>query len=118
MYEHISEYKVLRDDEVEKILLITKNSQSGILSNRYGEVVSASFNDIINIGTPETPVFFAEKYILEADFYVIIYYDGKGEIIRKQIFKWHIRLLLSHCLLCVSYNYCHTFTVILHDCIN
>ncbi len=86
VYEGISEYKVLRDDDEEKILLIIKNSQSGILSNRYGEVVGASFNDIINIGTPETPVYFAEKYILEADFFIIIYYDGKGKILRKQVF--------------------------------
>ena len=86
IYEGISEYKVLRDDEEEKILLIIKESQSGILSNKYGEVVGASFNDIINIGTIENPVYFAEKYILEADFYVIIYYDAKGKILRKQVF--------------------------------
>ena len=86
IYEGISEYKVLRHDEEEKILLITKDSQNGILSNKYGEVVSTTFNDIINIGTTETPVYFAEKYVLEADFYVIIYYDAKGNILRKQIF--------------------------------
>lgn len=86
VFEGISEYKVLRDDEEEKILLITKDSKSGILSNNYGEVVGATFNDIINIGTVENPVYFAEKYILEADFYVVIYYDAKGKILRKQIF--------------------------------
>ena len=86
LFEGISEYKVLRDDEEEKILLITKDSKSGILSNLYGEVVGATFNDIINIGTVENPVYFAEKYIIEAEFYVIIYYDAKGKILRKQIF--------------------------------
>ena len=86
VFEGISEYKVQRDDEGEKILLITKDSKSGILSNRYGEVVGATFNDIINIGSVENPVYFAEKYILEADFYVVIYYDAEGKILRKQIF--------------------------------
>jgi hypothetical protein len=86
VFEGISEYKVLRDDEEEKILLITKESKSGILSNRYGVVVGPTFNDIVNIGTRETPVYFCEKYILEADFYVVIYYDAKGRILRKQIF--------------------------------
>ncbi len=86
IYEGISEYKVLRDDEKEKIIHIIKDSQSGILSNIHGEVVGASFNDVINIGSTETPVYFAEKYILEADFYVIIYYNAKGEILRKQVF--------------------------------
>ena len=86
VFEGISEYEVLRDDEEEKILLITKDSKSGILSNLHGEVVGATFNDIINIGSVENPVYFAEKYILEADFYVVIYYNSKGEILRKQIF--------------------------------
>ena len=31
-------------------------------------------------------MYFAEKYIIEADFYVVIYYDATGKILRKQIF--------------------------------
>ena len=69
-----------------QILLITKDSKSGILSNKHGEVVGATFNDIVNIGSVENPVYFAEKYILEAEFYVVIYYDASGKILRKQIF--------------------------------
>jgi hypothetical protein len=86
VFEGISEYEVLRDDEEEIILQITKDSKIGILSNLHGEVVGATFNDIINIGTVENPVYFSEKYILEADFYVVIYYDSRGKILRKQIF--------------------------------
>ena len=86
VFDGISEYKLLRDDDEEKILLITKESKIGVLSNKYGEVVGATFNDIINIGSVDNPVYFAEKYILEADFYVVIYYDSKGKILRKQIF--------------------------------
>ena len=87
VFEGISEYEVLRDDEEEIILQITKDSKIGILSNLYGEVVGSTFNDIINIGSVEDPVYFAEKYILEADFYVVIYYNSKGKILRKQIFS-------------------------------
>ena len=86
VYEGISEYSVLREDEDEKIILIIKGSQSGILSNKHGEIVGPTFNDIVNIGSVDNPVYFAEKYILEADFYVIIYYDAKGNILRKQTF--------------------------------
>lgn len=85
-FEGISEFEVLRDDEEEKILLITKDSKSGILSNKYGIVVGPTFNDIINIGSKEVPVYFCEKFIIEADFYVVIYYDARGKILRKQIF--------------------------------
>jgi len=86
VFEGISEFEVLRDDEEEKILLITKESKSGILSNRHGVVVGPTFNDIINLGTQEHPVYFCEKYIIEADFYVVIYYNSEGKILRKQIF--------------------------------
>lgn len=86
VYSGISEFKVLRDDDQEKILLITKDNHSGILSNVHGEVVGPTFNDIINIGSPEMPLYFAEKYIREAEFYVVIYYNAKGKILRKQIF--------------------------------
>jgi len=85
-FEGISEFEVLRDDDEEKIILITKESKSGILSNMHGVVVGPTFNDIINIGSKEVPVYFCEKFIIEADFYVVIYYDSSGKILRKQIF--------------------------------
>jgi hypothetical protein len=85
VYEGISEFKVLRDGP-DKLLLVTRNGQLGILSSVYGEIIGATFNDIINIGSAEQPVFFAEKYIREAEFYIVIYYDERGKILRKQIF--------------------------------
>jgi len=85
VYEGITEYKVLRDG-TDKLLLVTRNGQLGVLSNLYGVIIGATFNDIINIGSAEQPVFFAEKYIREAEFYIVIYYDERGKILRKQIF--------------------------------
>ncbi len=85
IYDGITEYKILRDG-ADKLLLITRNGQLGVLSNLHGEIIGATFNDIINIGTAEQPVFFAEKYIREAEFYIVIYYDENGKILRKQIF--------------------------------
>ncbi|MDZ7604713.1 MAG: WG repeat-containing protein [Cyclobacteriaceae bacterium] len=85
IYQGITEYKVLRDG-TDKLLLVTRNGQLGVLSNVYGVIIGATFNDIINIGSAEQPVFFAEKYIREAEFYIVIYYDERGKILRKQIF--------------------------------
>lgn len=86
VYEGISEYKVLYEDGNEKTILITKNSQNGILSSKYGEVIGPTFNDIINLGAEKEPVYFAEKFIFEADIYIVIYYDARGKILRKQVF--------------------------------
>jgi hypothetical protein len=58
----------------------------GLLDNRQGMVLNPGFNDIINLGTAAQPVFFTEKYIPEADYFVVIYYNHDMEVIRKQIF--------------------------------
>ena len=50
-------------------------------------VITPTFNDIVNIGSKKKPVYFAEKFIREALFYVVIYYDSKGRILRKQVFN-------------------------------
>ncbi|MEM7108857.1 MAG: hypothetical protein AAF519_11580 [Bacteroidota bacterium] len=59
----------------------------GVVSSTYGEVIPLSFNDIVSLGPPENPVYFTEKHIAEAEFYVVIYYDHQGQIIRKQAFE-------------------------------
>ncbi len=85
--EGILEFKYLRNDQTEIILLITGKDGNGVISNRHGVVIAPTFNDIVNIGSKENPVYFAEKFIREALFYVVIYYDSTGKILRKQVFN-------------------------------
>ncbi len=85
--EGILEFKYLRNDKDEIILLITGKAGNGVISNRNGMVITPTFNDIVNIGSKKKPVYFAEKFIREALFYVVIYYDSKGRILRKQVFN-------------------------------
>ena len=59
----------------------------GVISNWQGEIIPLSFNDIVNIGREGQPIFFTEKDISEADFYVVIYYNQKGEVIRKHAYE-------------------------------
>ncbi len=66
---------------------IIKTKQGyGILDHELGMLLNPSFNDIINLGTATEPVLFTEKYIPEADYYVVIYYNHKMDVIRKQVF--------------------------------
>lgn len=58
----------------------------GLLDNEKGMLLNPGFNDIINLGTNDQPVFFTEKYIPEADYFVVIYYNQAMEVIRKQVF--------------------------------
>ena len=66
--------------------MISTSAGYGLLDNREGVQLNPGFNDIINLGTAEEPVFFTEKYIPEADYFVVIYYNQKMEVIRKQVF--------------------------------
>jgi len=85
LLDEIRDFDFLNEGE-EKIILFRKEEQFGIVSNIEGIIISPTFNDILNIGSEETPIYFTEKYISEAEFYIVIYYNSKGEIIRKQVF--------------------------------
>ena len=87
LYEDFDTYQTLSDNENETLMLITRQGKAGIISSISGEIIAPTFNDIINVGSVENPVYFAEKYIPEAEFYVIIYYDSRGKILRKQVFN-------------------------------
>ncbi len=87
LYKDIDTYKLLNRTENEILMLITRQGKVGVISNLLGEIIAPTFNDVINVGSADRPVYFAEKYIPEAEFYVIIYYDGKGKILRKQVFN-------------------------------
>jgi hypothetical protein len=73
-------------NEAEKIIIYNKDDHFGVAGNEKGILINHTFNDIVNLGTTDDPVFFAEKYIPEAEFYVVIYYDRSGRILRKQVF--------------------------------
>lgn len=85
--ENIFDYQILTNDGHEKTVLFTAEGNYGIINNLRGFIINPSFNDIVDIGSEEHPVYFAEKYIPEAEFYIVIYYDENGEVLRKQVFS-------------------------------
>ena len=60
--------------------IIKTNQGYGLLDNQSGILLKPGFNDIINLGTVKEPVFFTEKYIPEADYFVVIYYNHKWKL--------------------------------------
>jgi hypothetical protein len=71
----------------ERIIIVHQENAYGVISSRYGRVVPSTFSDIINIGSDEEPLYFAEKNIEEAGIYVVIYYDKQGKLLRRQVFE-------------------------------
>ncbi|MTI21319.1 hypothetical protein E1176_09840 [Fulvivirga sp. RKSG066] len=80
-------YDITKISEEEKVITILSNGKYGVVSNLRGEVVPPTFNDIVLFNAPGQPVFFTEKRIKEAAFYVVIYYDIEGNVLRKQAFE-------------------------------
>lgn len=77
----------ISDEVREKVAYLLTDKGFGVFSNVRGEILSPSFNNIINLGTAEKPIFFAEKHVPEADFYVVVYANAQGETIRSQAFR-------------------------------
>ncbi len=83
----IKDFHLIGHQGDEKVVVIHRENFYGVLSNTRGEIIPASYTDIINLGTAEEPLYFAEKHVEEAGIYVIIYFDRDGKILRKQAFE-------------------------------
>ena len=92
LFDEIIDFDYIKNDSREIILRIYQEEGYGILSNLYGEVLGATYDDITlmadrNTGGQKDRIFLAEKYVNEADLYIIIHLDASGNIIRRQALK-------------------------------
>lgn len=83
----IRDYRIVLNTEEEKIMIVHQENSYGVISSKYGMVISSTFSDIVNIGSDEEPLYFTEKNIEEAGIYVVIYYDKQGKLLRRQVFE-------------------------------
>ncbi len=86
VFKALDDFQYIRNDNSEIILRMYANRQYGILSNTRGIVVDFEYDDLRNVGTAEVPFYMAEKYIENADVYLVFYIDRFGKKVRKQIF--------------------------------
>lgn len=71
----------------QQLCIVLGTNGFGLYSNHYGEVLPMEYNDILNVGTDEHPVFFAEQHLKAAAFFVVTYFDIQGNTIRSQAFR-------------------------------
>lgn len=83
----IKDYRIIKDSKEEKIAIVHQENEYGVLSSVKGVIIPSTFSDILNLGTPEKPLYFTEKNVEEADIFVVIYYDEKGVQIRREIYE-------------------------------
>ena len=76
----------LRNTKGEKLAIVQRDKSYGVVDAQGDELIPATFSEVVNLGNPETPLFFTEKHIREASLFVVIYYDHTGKMLRKEIY--------------------------------
>lgn len=86
LYDGISDFEEIQSDTEEKVIKIYKDGGYGILSNQRGEVLAPTYDDIRLFGSisDQGSIYYSEKYVPEADLYIIIHLDYEGNIIKRQ----------------------------------
>ncbi len=85
--DKIKTFKWVQDTDQEKILIVQRENAYGVISNKRGTIIPATFTDIVNLGSESVPLYFTEKHVEEASIFVVIYYDKNGVQLRKQVYE-------------------------------
>jgi hypothetical protein len=84
--DNVKDFKFIAESQNEKIAIVRANNYYGVLSTLNGVVIPLTFTDIVNVGSPEEPLYFTEKHVEEASIYVVIYYDKEGKLLRRYVY--------------------------------
>ena len=85
-YENIWTFETFQSND-ETLAIFSTTSGFGVIGNQRGLIVPPVFSEIRNIGVASAPVYVAERYLAEIDYYVVAYYNSRGEVIKKQSFE-------------------------------
>jgi len=83
----MSDFEFISKDEGNLVIKFRTSSGMGVYSSLNGLLFEPTFNDVINIGSPNTPLYFCEKSIPEADYYVAVYKNALGETVRTHAYR-------------------------------
>lgn len=85
--DKIKTFKWVLDTDQEKIMILQQENSYGVMSNKRGVIIPATFTDIVNLGSATVPLYFTEKHVEEASIFVVIYYDKNGKQLRRQVYE-------------------------------
>ena len=90
LYDGIDDFSFFQEengvDRWEQLLRIYSPQGYGVLSNQRGEMLAPTYDGITLLGdvTADDYLYLTEKYVPEADLYILIYLDAAGKLIRRQ----------------------------------
>ena len=83
----IKDIQYIIDTADEKLAIVKQHNSYGVVSSRQGFIIEPTFSNIVNVGTPDHPVYFTEKHVEEASIFVVIYYDSRGQMLYRQVYE-------------------------------
>lgn len=87
LLEGISQVEYVADSPLEKIAILKKGDFFGVWSSVSGMILPLTFSAVINVGSPDHPVYFTEKHIPEASLFIVIYFDENGKFLRREVYE-------------------------------
>ncbi|MCS7004601.1 MAG: WG repeat-containing protein [Cytophagales bacterium] len=85
--ETFDTYKLLCENENEKVILTYRSSGYGLLSNQKNRILPEAYSQIYNIGSLKRPFYVAESHIQKAELYVVLFVNEAGEVVKKDVLK-------------------------------
>lgn len=85
--DDIKTVKPIREQAGNRLVIIRQGDDYGVISSRTGIIIPVRFSDIVNVGSPEVPLYFTEKHVEEASLFVVIYYDHTGQMLRREVYE-------------------------------
>ena len=85
LVDQLSGWEPMFENKDEQFIKLMRNGQYGIFSSKKGLILDATFSEVSNIGTNLAPVYKAEKYIDEADLYILLYYNRDATLFKKLV---------------------------------
>jgi len=85
--DKVKDFSWIKNTEDEKTAKIHRENYYGIVSNKKGVIIPASFTEVINLGTADQPFYFTDKEVEEAGIFVVVYFNNQGKLVRKQAYE-------------------------------
>jgi hypothetical protein len=87
LLDNIRKFQFIRDQGDDRLAIVQQDHNYGVIDNQTGTVIPISFSDLINVGSPDLPLYFTEKHVEEASLFVVIYYDASGKMLRREVYE-------------------------------
>jgi hypothetical protein len=87
LLDNIRKFQFIREDGAARLAILQQDHTYGVIDSQVGTIIPITFSDLINVGSPDKPLYFTEKHVEEASLFVVIYYDAAGKMIRREVYE-------------------------------